>query len=274
MTADQTSTVSWLRDLIAIDTTSVNSNLPLVERVADYLRGRADVKVVNYPGFAEHPDHRLHRHQGGGGSGVMSFETHDESLGRRVVDATRLFSIAVSFGGVGSVISLPCKISHAAIPAEVRKAVEALAAQPVGDLDANAVRRTLAENGGGSFFPELTAQEIAQVRRDGKIPQLEPWRAGVRDGRLAWDTMLTLAGLESFATDQADLDARIRSGMSGRSRAEVESITRGESGSIGSRMGAEPVATMRCSNATLCVPPASRRTSRLRSPVSVPVPRR
>ena len=52
----------------------------------------------------------------------MSFETHDEEAGKRIVDATRIFTIAVSFGSVGSVISLPCRISHAAIPPQVRRA--------------------------------------------------------------------------------------------------------------------------------------------------------
>jgi cystathionine beta-lyase len=114
---------SWLL-LRSVKTLSVRLDRQIgnARCVAEYLRDRREVKVVNYPGFADHPAHDLHRHQGGGGSVVMSFETHDDSLGRQMVDATRLFSIAVSFGGVGSVISLPCRISHAAIPAQVRKA--------------------------------------------------------------------------------------------------------------------------------------------------------
>jgi cystathionine beta-lyase len=37
------------------------------------------------------------------------------------VESTRLFSIAVSFGSVGSSISLPCRMSHASIPQELRE---------------------------------------------------------------------------------------------------------------------------------------------------------
>ena len=36
------------------------------------------------------------------------------------MEATRIFTKSVSFGSVGSLISLPCHISHAAIPDEVR----------------------------------------------------------------------------------------------------------------------------------------------------------
>jgi cystathionine beta-lyase len=90
--------------------------------VAEHLRGRREVKAVYWPGFDDHPGAELHRRQGGGGSVVLSFETWDEEVGNHVVDATKLFTIAVSFGSIGSVISLPCRISHAAIPAEVRKA--------------------------------------------------------------------------------------------------------------------------------------------------------
>ena len=36
------------------------------------------------------------------------------------MEAARLFAIAVSFGSVGSSISLPCRMSHASIPDELR----------------------------------------------------------------------------------------------------------------------------------------------------------
>jgi len=51
---------------------------------------------------------------------VVSFTTGDPDLSRRVVEAARLFTIAVSFGSVTSSISLPCHMSHAGVPAELR----------------------------------------------------------------------------------------------------------------------------------------------------------
>ena len=41
---------------------------------------------------------------------------------RIIVEQTKLFKITVSFGSVTSLISLPCFMSHASIPAEVRAA--------------------------------------------------------------------------------------------------------------------------------------------------------
>jgi cystathionine beta-lyase len=74
-------------------------------RVAEYLGGRRDVERVLYPGAGA----------------VVSFTTGDAERSRRIVEAARLFTIAVSFGGVGSVASLPCRMSHASTPPEVRE---------------------------------------------------------------------------------------------------------------------------------------------------------
>jgi cystathionine beta-lyase/cystathionine gamma-synthase len=40
---------------------------------------------------------------------VVGFTTGDAERSRRLVAAARLFTIAVSFGSVGSSISLPCR---------------------------------------------------------------------------------------------------------------------------------------------------------------------
>ena len=39
-----------------------------------------------------------------------------------IVEETKLFKVTVSFGNVNSLISLPCYMSHASIPADVRAA--------------------------------------------------------------------------------------------------------------------------------------------------------
>jgi cystathionine beta-lyase len=51
---------------------------------------------------------------------LLSFETGNVALSRGIVEKSKLFAIAVSFGSVASQISLPCYMSHASIPAEVR----------------------------------------------------------------------------------------------------------------------------------------------------------
>ena len=92
------------------------------ERVARFLRERPEVEAVHWPGFVDHPGHAIHAAQARGASVVISFATNDDDTARRIVEATEVFKISVSFGGVGSVISLPCQLSHASIPPEVRRA--------------------------------------------------------------------------------------------------------------------------------------------------------
>lgn len=92
---------------------------------------------------------------------------------------------------------------------QVESAARALASVDVAALDADSVCQVLNDNGCMDFFPELSSEEEQRIAKDGKIPNFAAWRQEVMNGRLAWDTLLTLAGLASFATDQACLDKRI-----------------------------------------------------------------
>jgi cysteine-S-conjugate beta-lyase len=66
------------------------------------------------------PARAIHERQASGPGSVLSFTTGDAELSKRIVEGTRLFTIAVSFGSVGSSISLPSRMSHASIPKELR----------------------------------------------------------------------------------------------------------------------------------------------------------
>ena len=90
-------------------------------RIAQFLSKHKVVERVYYPGLTSHPGHDLHRQQAGGDGAVISFTTGDVSLSERFVSATQLFDIAVSFGSVGSVISVPFRMSHASIPAALKE---------------------------------------------------------------------------------------------------------------------------------------------------------
>jgi len=52
---------------------------------------------------------------------VLSFETGSVDLSERIVESTKLFGISVSFGCVNSLISMPCRMSHASIDPATRK---------------------------------------------------------------------------------------------------------------------------------------------------------
>lgn len=77
---------------------------------------------VHYPGLLSHPQHALHTSQASGPGAVLSFETDDVDQSERIVQGVELWGISVSFGCVNSLISLPCRMSHASIPQEIREA--------------------------------------------------------------------------------------------------------------------------------------------------------
>jgi cysteine-S-conjugate beta-lyase len=75
---------------------------------------------VRYPGLKSHPQYDLHWTMARGAGAVLSFETGDVKLSERIVEAARLWGISVSFGCVNSLISMPCRMSHASIDAKTR----------------------------------------------------------------------------------------------------------------------------------------------------------
>ena len=77
-----------------------------------------------YAGLESHPDYSIHITQASGGGSVVCFETGDIELSKYIVTHTKLFKITVSFGSVSSLISLPCNMSHASIPDDVKAARE------------------------------------------------------------------------------------------------------------------------------------------------------
>ncbi|PVU87643.1 hypothetical protein BB560_006458 [Smittium megazygosporum] len=75
---------------------------------------------VHYPGLKTHPQYDIHKKLASGPGAVLSFETGDIGLSERIVESTKLWAISVSFGCVNSLISMPCRMSHASIPESVR----------------------------------------------------------------------------------------------------------------------------------------------------------
>jgi transaldolase len=67
------------------------------------------------------------------------------------------------------------------------------------------------EEGCEDMFPSLSKEEKGFIVSDGKIPVYSRWEKKISEGKIAPDTLLTLAGLASFTVDQEMLDQRIRS---------------------------------------------------------------
>jgi cystathionine gamma-lyase len=91
--------------------------------IAEFLQEHDQVERVFYPGLPTHPQHDLARRQMSGFGGMISFEVKGGlPAARRMVERTRLFTLAESLGGVEALIELPAAMTHASIPAETRRA--------------------------------------------------------------------------------------------------------------------------------------------------------
>ncbi len=88
--------------------------------VVAFLAQKLGEENVFYPGFGGGRNAELHSRQASAGGSVISFTTRDSEISRRLVEATELCSIAVSFGSINSTISMPCFMSHASIPSSLR----------------------------------------------------------------------------------------------------------------------------------------------------------
>jgi cystathionine beta-lyase/cystathionine gamma-synthase len=92
-------------------------------RIAEWLAQRGDVKKLYYPGLPSHPQHELACRQMTGFGGMISLDLGDPARARRFVEATRIFSLAESLGGVESLIGHPASMTHASVPPAMRQAM-------------------------------------------------------------------------------------------------------------------------------------------------------
>lgn len=91
--------------------------------VAKFLEGSNMVKSVFYPGLLSHPDHELAKkqmHRGCGG--MLAFDLGSEKAGIQLVEKLRLINLAVSLGGVESLIEHPASMTHSMVPKKMREA--------------------------------------------------------------------------------------------------------------------------------------------------------
>jgi cystathionine beta-lyase len=89
------------------------------QRIAEFLENHGF--KVRYPGLKSHPQYDLHWSMARGAGAVLCFETGDVVISERIVEAARIWAISVSFGCVNSLISMPCRMSHASIDPKTRK---------------------------------------------------------------------------------------------------------------------------------------------------------
>jgi cysteine-S-conjugate beta-lyase len=90
------------------------------QKIAEWLTKQSFAAAVYYPGLKEHPGHEILARQADGFGAVLSFRAQDNDTAKKILMNVKIWATAVSLGGIDSIISYPCKMSHAAIPEPVR----------------------------------------------------------------------------------------------------------------------------------------------------------
>jgi len=91
--------------------------------VARHLKNHPAVAKVHWPGFEDHPGHKVAAKQMHDFGGMVAFTLADNNLetAKTVVAETEVFTLAESLGGVESLIGHPATMTHASIPKDVRE---------------------------------------------------------------------------------------------------------------------------------------------------------
>jgi methionine-gamma-lyase len=91
-------------------------------KLAEWLSGHAKVTWVCYPGLRDHPQYTVANKQMDGFGAMISFGVKNGLEGGRILmNSVRLIILAVSLGGVESLIEHPASMTHAALPREDRE---------------------------------------------------------------------------------------------------------------------------------------------------------
>jgi len=91
--------------------------------LAGHLEEHPKVAWIRYPGLESHPQHELAARQMDAPGAIMSFGVKGGlAAGRKLMDSVRLMTLAVSLGGIETLIEHPASMTHAGIPREEREA--------------------------------------------------------------------------------------------------------------------------------------------------------
>ena len=85
-------------------------------RIAEFLATHPKVAKVYYPFHPSHPQYDIAQKQMRNGGGIVSFVVKDGSqTAIKIAEATRVFTLAESLGGVESLIEVPAAMTHLSV---------------------------------------------------------------------------------------------------------------------------------------------------------------
>ncbi|MDB9836718.1 cystathionine gamma-synthase [Flavobacteriaceae bacterium] len=109
--------------------------------VAEYLNNHPKIQNVYWPGFENHPNHKVAKAQMKDFGGMLSFvpKGADFDAAIKIIENLKVFTLAESLGGVESLAGHPASMTHASIPKVEREkggVVDSLIRLSVGIEDA------------------------------------------------------------------------------------------------------------------------------------------
>ncbi len=85
-------------------------------KVADFLEKHPKIAWIKYPGLKSHPQYELAKKQMSGAGSMISFGVKGGlESGRKLMDNVHLATLAVSLGGVETLIQHPASMTHASV---------------------------------------------------------------------------------------------------------------------------------------------------------------
>jgi len=91
-------------------------------KLAKYLEEHPKIAWVNYPGLPSHPQYELAKKQMRGPGALLCFGLKGGfAAGEILINSMKLAALAVSLGGLESLIQHPASMTHAGIPREKRE---------------------------------------------------------------------------------------------------------------------------------------------------------
>jgi len=106
-----------------IKTLAVRMNVQVAnaEKIAEALQSSNAIKRLYYPGLPSAQGYEIHKKQAKNGGAMLSFELRDYYDVYKFFDSLKLITLAVSLGGVESLVCHPASMTHASVPKEIRE---------------------------------------------------------------------------------------------------------------------------------------------------------
>ena len=138
-------------------------------QIARWLETRPEVAAVRYIGLESHPQHDIAKRQMKGFGSMISFDLKGGfAAGRRLMDRVKVATLAVSLGGVETLIEHPASMTHASMSPEDRRAAgftDGLVRYSVGIEDVDDLIADLEQALAGAHPVKKASAELAGAAR-------------------------------------------------------------------------------------------------------------